>query len=301
MINPNEFADVVLTPENHKKFVALSQLGITFEVMTYTFKAKNADGKGGYQISTPIATQTMMKKKNDAQSEMANKMVNEFMGKLYNEVGKDQPAIDWKKKQEKVLDKYAGKKGQVIEAKKIPATTGVNLGQLLKKKMTDMEALDAMANGGVDFAELQEKKDEFVEIIEDDIPAPPKMKAGLAKPKTHVKIPGVVFLKEATKIGQKVYGSSAGSIYETVAVNARVKLACRINGSNLSMRAEVENATPQEMSAIKSLMKWQLTYGSMHLDIGKVPPRRVLGALIFGMGIKFDQCLNPGDALPGGA
>jgi len=56
----------------------------------------------------------------------------------------------------------------------------------------------------------------------------------------------VVKLQDATCTGQKVFGTSAGSVYRCVALNSRVKLATRVQGDTVSFRVETAKATEQE-------------------------------------------------------
>lgn len=256
------FVDKVLTPANKSRFESLLQKGVNFELTTYTVKAKF--GSKGYQVSTPIATFTMAKGVSSPQGALAASMVNDFVHKLH-EMYANLP----------LADTPEVKMGEPMTA----TTQGTStLGELLKKKIQAQEAV----------------------VIPPVFMDPPVMKP-VPKSTPKPKVSSFPALKDATTVGQQVLGSSPGSIYECVALNPRVKVACRISTSSLSLRIETNDATPQELSQIKSVVSWKGTYGSIHLNMGSVPPRRVIGALLYGMGVKFDEVWATGAELPAGA
>lgn len=96
-----------------------------------------------------------------------------------------------------------------------------------------------------------------------------------------------VQLKDATRLYQPVYGTSAGSIYYAIALNKSVKVAARITSDQISIRAEGDIA--QHLPAFNSV---QLTskgdYVSGHFAYGHIPPERLIGAVLAGCGIAFD-------------
>lgn len=103
-----------------------------------------------------------------------------------------------------------------------------------------------------------------------------------------------VKLREASVLGQKVLGTSAGSVYFLVAGNPRVKVAARIRPDTLSLRVEVNDATAEEMAAIKSVVSWHGDYGSIHMGLLGIPCARVLGALLMDLAVDFDaKVANP--------
>lgn len=99
-------------------------------------------------------------------------------------------------------------------------------------------------------------------------------------------------LKDATTLGQRVYGTSIGTTYRVIALNPRVKVACNIKGSEVSLRVECVSPTSQELEAVKTALIWKGSYGSKHLLTGSVPVYRVLGALLFSMEVSFDQMVH---------
>ena len=111
--------------------------------------------------------------------------------------------------------------------------------------------------------------------------------------------PGVIKLALAEVVGQKVLGTSADSVYKAIAISPGVKVAARINGSQLSLRVETTSkCTPSDLEKIKaSGVQWHSTYGSIHLDTGNPQiMRRTIGAFLFGMDVKFTDQLSAGEA-----
>lgn len=115
---------------------------------------------------------------------------------------------------------------------------------------------------------------------------PPKPKA---KPTA-----SIVKLQDAQAIGQKVLGTSSGSIYTVMALSERVKLAARINGQALSIRAEFNNATDAEKEALLKVgMKATgKDYYSVHMDAQSVPVGRIVGAFLMDCEITFNEQIH---------
>lgn len=110
--------------------------------------------------------------------------------------------------------------------------------------------------------------------------------------------PGVIKLALAEAVGQKVLGTSADSVYKAIAISPGVKVAARINGSQLSLRVETTSkCSPSDLDKIKaSGVQWHNTYGSIHLDTGNPQiMRRTIGAFLFGMDVKFTDQLSAGE------
>lgn len=109
-------------------------------------------------------------------------------------------------------------------------------------------------------------------------------------------------LRDAVDLGQAVYGTSKGSIYWTIAVSERVKIAARIvpSGVNatLSLRAEgLPNQQEQSLLLATGMSKSAEGHWSMHLECGSVPVARVVGAWLMGVGIDFDQQVTAANQL----
>jgi hypothetical protein len=120
----------------------------------------------------------------------------------------------------------------------------------------------------------------------------PKVVKPKAKPTAQV-----VHLRDALAIGQKVFGTSGGSIYTVIALNPRVKIAARLKGHGLSIRAEFNGASEHELALLKQLglqAKDGGQYMSTHMDLEEVPVGRVVGAMLMDSGIEFEDQIKSG-------
>ena len=121
-----------------------------------------------------------------------------------------------------------------------------------------------------------------------DLYVSPKAK----NPKTKPIFPGeVIKLRDATAIGQKVSGTANGSVYTVVALNKRVKLAVKVDGSAISIRAEFDGVSDSEKHNLLAMgMKVKgPEHLSMHIDAETVPPARIVGAFLFDCDVSFDD------------
>ena len=118
--------------------------------------------------------------------------------------------------------------------------------------------------------------------------------SSLSPKKEAVPTSQVIQLREAMALGQPVKGTSSGSVYRTVAVNKRVKVAARIYKSgSVSIRAEWKDATPTELDLLKQAgLDMKKDYASIHFNVNEVPPGRVIGAFVIGLGIEWDAAVN---------
>jgi hypothetical protein len=113
--------------------------------------------------------------------------------------------------------------------------------------------------------------------------------------KKPVKTSGVIKLRDAKALGQKVFGTSSGSIYTLIAHNSRVKIAARLANSAVSIRAEFNGADNAEKLALQKIglaPKMQPDgheYYSFHMSAGDVPVGRILGAFLLDVGVEFDE------------
>lgn len=128
-------------------------------------------------------------------------------------------------------------------------------------------------------------------------PAVPKVAKTAAKP-----IDKTIALKDASAIGQRVHGTSGGSVYHCIAIGDRVKVAAKIlqNGStkNVSIRIEANKPTAHELTKIKqSGISWKGDYGSLHLSVGDSSLGRAIGAFLMGMELKFNEKVETVDQL----
>jgi len=115
---------------------------------------------------------------------------------------------------------------------------------------------------------------------------------GIAKP-----VPEVIDLKAAQALGQKVHGTSTGSVYYTIAVGADVKVAARVQGTSISLRAEWTGNPQDELKKLAEMgMQMKSGYASWHFDANTVPVPRVIGAFLMGAGIAWKAAvLNGGE------
>lgn len=101
-----------------------------------------------------------------------------------------------------------------------------------------------------------------------------------------------VHLRDATKMYQRVRGTSEDSVYVMIASGSGVKVAAKcMNDSRISIRVE-GNLTPAVISAFANqqiTMGASKTYLSGHFTCpDAVRPERVLGAVLVGTGLEFD-------------
>lgn len=99
-------------------------------------------------------------------------------------------------------------------------------------------------------------------------------------------------LRDATRMYQPVYGTSAGSRYYLVAGNEELRIAARYQGQKLSVRIE----GPDWKKHIPSIAKAGISkpdgnedYTSLHLTVpNDIVARKALGAIILGLGVPMD-------------
>jgi hypothetical protein len=106
-------------------------------------------------------------------------------------------------------------------------------------------------------------------------------------------------LRDAKAMYQRVKGTSSGSIYVTVALNSKLKVAARTEGIQLSVRVEgaglddpviVAKLTEQGLSMKKGDTSFK--YMSGHYPCTpEAPTAKVMGAILMGSGIEFDSPL----------
>jgi hypothetical protein len=106
-------------------------------------------------------------------------------------------------------------------------------------------------------------------------------------------------LKNALLLGQPVLGTSPSSVYYTVAMSQRIKMAIRLSGGTMSVRVEGKPTEAEVKTlAAAGLSGHSSKHYSMHLNVDDVPPARVLGALLLGIGIEFDDQLTTMKGMP---
>lgn len=109
-------------------------------------------------------------------------------------------------------------------------------------------------------------------------------------------VPQVIHLKDALAIGQKVHGTSSGSVYHCIAVGEHIKVAARLyQGGSISIRAEWTDDPKSDIKKLEEAgMGLKGKYGSIHFDAQGVPLQRVIGAFLMGTGIVWKSVVTNG-------
>lgn len=119
--------------------------------------------------------------------------------------------------------------------------------------------------------------------VEVTTPGYPTLQATTAEIKSASAVP----LAQASKLYQPVKGTSSGSRYFVVAMNDDIRVAARVENHKVSIRVE-GNLTPEIVKKFQSVnLIAQGSYMSAHFEVGKVPPSRLIGAVLLGSGVRF--------------
>lgn len=111
-------------------------------------------------------------------------------------------------------------------------------------------------------------------------------------------VDAVIDLKAAQALGQKVHGTSTGSVYHCIALTEHVKLAARILPGSISIRTEWTDAPSADLQRLEEAgMLMHAHYGSIHFSPQNVPVSRVIGAFLVGCGISWKAAVMSGDDL----
>lgn len=109
----------------------------------------------------------------------------------------------------------------------------------------------------------------------------------------------VIDLKNSLALGQKVHGTSTGSVYHTIALTDHLKVAARISGgTSISLRAEWTDNPKDDLKKLQEagvVLKEQ--YASVHFDAAGVPIQRVIGAFLMGTGIVWKHVISNGSEI----
>jgi hypothetical protein len=111
------------------------------------------------------------------------------------------------------------------------------------------------------------------------------------KPAQKKPVTEVIPLKEAQALGQKVKGTSHGSVYRVVALHKNVKIATQLSGNSMSVRVEwiPSTATNDALASLSNVFDMKKGYASKHLSLDGLTAARVLGAFLYSIDIKFDE------------
>lgn len=140
---------------------------------------------------------------------------------------------------------------------------------------------------------------ESLEAVSEAVSEPKKSKAPMFKKSEPMPAGGPVKLAEAQVVGQPVRGTSQGSTYYAIALSGSVKLAARIKSDGgISLRAEGE-MSPAERKYLKQagMKDSGQDYLSIHFDAQGVPPARIIGAFLLGLGLDFEAQVTNGNQL----
>jgi hypothetical protein len=129
-----------------------------------------------------------------------------------------------------------------------------------------------------------------------------KTQAALKESEEQLKTAGVdldkpIPLREATKIGQAVRGTDAGSVYHVIGLSDRLKIAARRKPQAVSLRVEGDFLT-SDISKLTGVgfqqgkMPGGKVYFSMHVGTGDVPLPRIVGSILFGSGIEWTEIIT---------
>jgi ribosomal protein L7/L12 len=164
-----------------------------------------------------------------------------------------------------------------------PIAESVNLSTILKIKATIESATGVvtLVAGGVDVTATVKAPDAHQEAAQVLYPTPTVKSAPVAE---------VIPLKDAKALGQKVKGTSAGSVYHCIAVGKHIRIAARVQQDSLSLRAEWSGATQAELKKLQGVgLQMHKEYASMHFALNSVPLGRVIGGILMDLGLEFDQ------------
>lgn len=110
----------------------------------------------------------------------------------------------------------------------------------------------------------------------------------VSKPKP---VPDVIPLAKARALGQKVNGTSGGSVYRACAIG-KLNVAVRIASGAISVRAEFQGSRDDAVATRLSKLGFSdhQKYLSMHMQgAGSGLTMRVIGSLVLGMETEFEQ------------
>lgn len=309
MLNPDAqvvFFSSVFGPSHDVVTVAkaLIEKGVKFETAMYTVKATYQ----GNVSSVNLTTGTTALMKHAAVFDVAEqnkKLINQFVAGLSHTFGLNQ-----EKSQVSVFWDAAMLKPDVIPViKAIRTVTGLGLGEakafaetILTGKTVELQlivtyplAVNVLNKVGLSvpgqaaaksFADAAQKAGEAFQQFGEAVMG--------VKP-----VPQVIHLRDAKALGQKVHGTSAGSVYHTIALSEHVRVAARLSkGGSISIRTEWTDSPSAELQKLVDAgVQMKSNYGSIHFDSAGVPLERTIGAFLVGVGIKWKAAVMNGAEL----
>ena len=302
---------------------ALQGLGITFEVSLYSIRAYGPDGVPLGPVKLTIGSTSLIKGTVDQSVTLQNMhLIEGWIAEMYQAHGapvSKAKAVDHKV----VLVGSTHPLPHLLKlVKAVFTVTGWTLVEAKKKVQEAMAGIPAIigvypsleaANAAAAPIQAAEGKVEITpvgthiaaahSILKKTGPLPTggKLEVSFA-PKP---VDKVIDLKAAEALGQKVHGTSSGSVYHTIALSEHgVKIAARLYKSgSISIRAEWTPASTLAgvQAELKKLeesgVQMKANYGSIHFDAQDVPLQRVIGAFLVGTGIQWKAAVMNGAEL----
>jgi hypothetical protein len=297
-----------LTTNRVKELIAA---GVKFEVGLYALQAV-IPGKGDSAVTLTYGTTALMKGTADPLILSQNKhQIREWVGKLYQ-------AHDWVKHPvpeapvpalapsittlviQGIVD--GGWKPNLIALIKAIRTV---TGEALKEAKDRAEAVLAGSDVIVaTFPTLGSASEagKLLTAVGVDV----KLLPGAVGPKsvnppvvTLKPVNQVIKLKDAKALGQKVHGTSTGSVYHTIALTDQVKVAARIYSTgSISIRTEWEGEPKADLAKLADAgVQMKADYGSIHFDAQQVPLAKVIGAFLMDTKIAWKAAVINGGEL----
>lgn len=290
--------------------------GITFEVSLYAVRAL-LNGKAYLEpVKLSVGTTALMKGTVDAPVFAQNKkMIEDWVAYLYEKKGKPVAApkpVAPKPVAIKVLltgiasplktlplikavHKVLGGSATLADAKNIVENPTQVVGTFSSADAAKHVALTLEAAGGI--TQLEVVGGTQIDFGAAD---PVAVVTGAKYVETFKPVDAVIHLKDAKAIGQKVHGTSTGSVYYTIAVGEHVKIAARLSGGgSVSIRTEWQGNLPQaetkKLETAGVIMKGN--YGSVHFDAAGVPVAKIIGAFLMDTGLAWQQVVTNGGEL----
>ena len=281
--------------------------GVTFEVSLYNVRAF-LHGKALPPVQLTIGSSALIKGTVDPIVAAQNKhVIEEWVAKLYQQQGAPQakPKTPWAGPTTVVLTGLQPNANLLLVVKAVHLLFGGN------KTLAESKAIVVLAQGGAKtevitlptYAEALTASQKLVTAGGvSHLESPGGQKVTPEAPKVAPKpVDAVIDLKAAQALGQKVHGTSTGSVYHTIALTDKVKVAARIiPGGSISIRTEWTDSPTADLKRLEEagvIMKPGQGYGSIHFDPQEVPVQRVIGAFLVGTGIQWKAAVMNGAEL----
>lgn len=304
---------------------ALVAAGVTFEVSMYTIKA-NAPGKKLPSMNTTYGTTTIMKGLAPPSVMAQNKLlieswINEVALKMGMVVPaptqpkpKSDPQVTQSGPAALMLTGYDATK-KLLTIKKVVDMTGLSVldakeliesvglyGSVKIKEFDSIPQAEVAAsvlfNVAASTNVVQVATSTVVSVFDPTKPTPPQPTFNFDSPVAPKPVPEVIKLKDAQALGQKVHSTSVGSVYYCIGIGEHIKVAARLKGEAISIRAEWIGTPTADLAKLKEAgLDMKEGYASIHFGTQGVPVPRVIGAFLVGTGIQWKQSVTNGSEL----